>query len=150
MSNLNKEIEDALAEIDVPSDREIQKETRIKKMTITKRAQSTIIAQQTKEQWKKDTTQRRSKIADSIKEKWNQPSYREYQKKCRASRIENPETCGNFKSAIIGTNIKTGKTIRFLGANQIKEAGFDPGNVYYCISGSRKKHKGYTWKRETK
>jgi len=48
----------------------------------------------------------------------------------------------------IGTNIKTGEVVKFIGEQAMKEAGIQHANVIKCISGHRKSHKGYTWHRE--
>lgn len=55
--------------------------------------------------------------------------------------------CTNFKGAILATNIKTGKEIRFEGSTELNAAGFQNPNVYKCINGMRKSHKGHTFKR---
>ena len=54
--------------------------------------------------------------------------------------------CLRFK--IIGTNIKTGEKIMFIGAKAVNSAGFAHNAVYNCINGKRKSHKGYTWTKE--
>jgi len=48
----------------------------------------------------------------------------------------------------IGTNIKTGEVVKFIGDKAMKEAGIQHANVSKCINGLRKSHKGYTWSRE--
>jgi NUMOD3 motif len=48
----------------------------------------------------------------------------------------------------VGTNIKTGEVVKFIGEQAMKEAGIQHANVIKCISGHRKSHKGYTWHRE--
>jgi hypothetical protein len=116
----------------------------------------------------RESSEFREKISDIVKERSKDPEYRknlsikakerckdpELMSKMVESRYKtgmytDPEKAANFKSPIIGTNIKTGEEIIFYGAKQLRNAGFEPGNVYYCISGSRKKHKGYTWRRKT-
>ena len=47
---------------------------------------------------------------------------------------------------VIGTNMLTGDTIRFVCLNDCKSAGFEPSCVCYCCKGIRKSHKGYTWR----
>lgn len=51
----------------------------------------------------------------------------------------------NGKS-VIGTSIKTGETISFTCLNDCKAAGFEPSCVCNCCQGTRKSHKGYTWR----
>lgn len=48
----------------------------------------------------------------------------------------------------IGTDIKTGKTIRIIGEKAMKEAGIQHPNVIKCINGQRKSHKSCTWAKE--
>lgn len=47
---------------------------------------------------------------------------------------------------VIGTNIVTGETISFVCLNDCKSAGFQPSCVCNCCQGTRKTHKGYTWR----
>ena len=49
---------------------------------------------------------------------------------------------------VIGTNIATGETVRFVCLNDCKNAGFQPSCVCNCCQGTRKSHKGYTWRYE--
>ena len=49
---------------------------------------------------------------------------------------------------VIGTNLVTGDTIRFVCLNDCKSAGFQPSCVCNCCQGTRKSHKGYTWRYE--
>jgi hypothetical protein len=108
--------------------------------------------QQTKEnvskQWKEqDQTKRIRNVSKGITEKWKDPIHIARQKEGRKERYATPERCGNFKSPIIGTCKKTGKEIVFLGVKQLKDFGFEPGNVYACLTGNRKSTGGHTWKR---
>ena len=48
----------------------------------------------------------------------------------------------------IGTHIKTGVVVEFIGEQAMKEAGIQHANVIKCINGKRKSHKGYTWHRK--
>ena len=48
--------------------------------------------------------------------------------------------------AVIGTNIDTGETIRFVCLNDCKQVGFEPSCVCNCCQGKRHRHKGYTWR----
>ena len=48
--------------------------------------------------------------------------------------------------AVVGTNIVTGETIRFVCLNDCKSAGFQPSCVCNCCKGIRYSHKGYTWR----
>jgi len=62
----------------------------------------------------------------------------------------NPHTGkSNFKSPIVGTNLKTKETIVLSGSDEITAAGFIHSCVYLCCNGKRKKHKGFTFKRQT-
>lgn len=49
----------------------------------------------------------------------------------------------------VGTNIKTGEVVKFIGEKEMKEAGLQHANIIKCLNGERKSHKGYTWQRET-
>ena len=49
---------------------------------------------------------------------------------------------------IIGTNIDTGEEIRFSSMQEAQRNGFSSGKISLCCNGKRKKHKGYTWKKE--
>jgi hypothetical protein len=109
--------------------------------------------QRTKEnvskQWKEqDQTKRIRNVSKGITEKWKDPIHVARQKEGRKERYANPERCGNFKSIIIGTCKKTGKKIEFKGAKQMRDAGFEPGNIYSCLTGNRNSHRGYTWQRK--
>lgn len=57
------------------------------------------------------------------------------------------ENCPNFKCYIIATNIETGIETKFAGTKAIKDYGFNHGNVFACLEGTRNKHKGHTFKR---
>jgi len=48
----------------------------------------------------------------------------------------------------VGTHIKTGEVITFIGSQVLNEAGFQHANVIKCINGQRKSHKGYVWHKE--
>lgn len=47
--------------------------------------------------------------------------------------------------AVIGTCVKTGKTVEFPSTIEADRQGFDSGNVSRCCRGERNTHKGYTW-----
>lgn len=55
--------------------------------------------------------------------------------------------CVNFKGFILATNVQTGESFKFEGVAELIAAGFQNSNVYNCINGKRKTHKGYTFKR---
>jgi hypothetical protein len=55
--------------------------------------------------------------------------------------------CANFKCSIIATNIKTGIKTILSGTAEMKAAGFQNSNIFKCLSGKRKSHKGHTFKR---
>ena len=57
------------------------------------------------------------------------------------------KNCKSFKGAILAVNIETGKEIKFEGTAELNAAGFQNPNVYKCINGLRKSHKGHTFKR---
>jgi hypothetical protein len=48
----------------------------------------------------------------------------------------------------VGTDIKTGEIVKFVGFNELAAAGIQHANVIKCINGARKSHKGYTWAKE--
>lgn len=47
--------------------------------------------------------------------------------------------------AVVGTEIKTGKKIKFPVLNDVKKAGFQPSCVCACCKRKRATHGGYTW-----
>jgi hypothetical protein len=57
------------------------------------------------------------------------------------------EDCKFYKGASEGTCVKTGDIIVLKGTKAIKDAGFCEGHISSVITGKRKTHKGYTWKR---
>jgi hypothetical protein len=52
-----------------------------------------------------------------------------------------------FKGSILATNVKTGKQKTYIGNKSLEADGFDNTNVYRCINGKRKTHKGHTFSR---
>ena len=48
----------------------------------------------------------------------------------------------------IGTNILTGKVVKYIGEKEMKFAGLQHANIIKCLNGKRKSHKGYIWSRE--
>ena len=48
----------------------------------------------------------------------------------------------------VGTDIKTGDVVKFIGEKEMKKAGLQHSNIIKCLNGERKSHKGYTWHRE--
>ena len=52
-----------------------------------------------------------------------------------------------YKGPILATNIKTGEQLVLEGANDIEVKGFNRGHVSRCLLGTRKSHKGFTFKR---
>ena len=102
----------------------------------------------TKKQWKNGSKKSAiPKIKNSLKKLWNDENYRETQKKSRYEQYNVPEKTANFESPIKGTHKKTGETIIFYGAKQMKNYGFIPANIYACVNGKRNSAHGYTWKR---
>jgi hypothetical protein len=76
----------------------------------------------------------------------------EYEKKIRIKKEVDPkiaEKNPRYKGEVIGTNIETGEEIILKGTKEMVDAGFTPSKISQCISGQRKSHKGYTWRRET-
>jgi hypothetical protein len=59
------------------------------------------------------------------------------------------EGAGNpsFKGIIYATSIETGKTISLCGPKDMEAKGFSNANVYRCLQGKFKQHKGYTFTR---
>jgi len=53
----------------------------------------------------------------------------------------------NFKCSILATNIQTGENLILSGSAEMKNAGFQNSNIFKCLNGKRKSHKGYTFKR---
>lgn len=63
----------------------------------------------------------------------------------RNERASNSNTNGIRSKPVIGTCIKTGKTIEFPSTREAGRQGFDQANVARCCNGQQKAHKGYTW-----
>jgi hypothetical protein len=108
------------------------------------------VQRKVKEQWEtQDQSKRITSVSKGITSKWKDTEHIEKQRlgRAKSGQYTDPLKAANFKSPIIGTCKKTGKEIVFLGAKQLKEAGFEPGNVYNCINGIRQSTGGYTWKR---
>ena len=53
----------------------------------------------------------------------------------------------NFKCPIVATNIINGQEIILSGTAEMKKAGFQTTNIFKCLKGERKLHKGHTFKR---
>jgi hypothetical protein len=53
----------------------------------------------------------------------------------------------NFKCSILATNIQTGENLILSGSAEMKSAGFQNSNIFKCLNGKRKSHKGYRFKR---
>ena len=82
----------------------------------------------------------REMMVQYAKERWKDPEYRKMMTE-KAKRQGKQSI--NFQGAIINE-----KGERFEGKKQLEEAGYHPGNVYACINGKRKTHKGLSWWRE--
>jgi hypothetical protein len=93
----------------------------------------------------------REKMSANAKKMWHNQEIVTKIMECRRKNgmYTDPEKSGNYKGAMIGTNIETGEEIILKGGKQIKAAGFSYGNIVSCLKGERKSHKGYTWRRET-
>jgi hypothetical protein len=142
---------DIFDDLILPSDEEINKETHREnnKRAITQPDVARRKSEATKRQWADGRKNAVENIREASTKKWKDPAYRIKQEETRKlnGQYTDPVKAANFKSPIIGTCKKTGKEIVFLGAKQLKDAGFEPGNVYNCINGIRKSTGGYTWKR---
>lgn len=88
-----------------------------------------------------------SKISDTLKDKWNDKDYREMMCNARKDSYKNGEEARSVKFRVIGTNAN-GDTLVLCGNAEMKANGINPALVSQCISGTRKSHKGYTWRRE--
>lgn len=105
------------------------------------------IQRKVKEQWEtKDQSKRIGNIVTSITKLWQDPKSK--QKYLEAQK--NKTVPENYKGYYIATNIETGEEFIFNGPKEMKDAGFQPPNIYKCISGERDNHKGYTWRRVDK
>jgi hypothetical protein len=47
----------------------------------------------------------------------------------------------------LATHLKTGREIVLSGTAEMKAAGFQNSNIFKCLNGKRKSHKGYIFKR---
>lgn len=76
----------------------------------------------------------------------------EEQKKVLSNAMKGTKRCLNKQNGLkyqyVGTNIKTGETIRLVGGKPVTDAGFHMGHVSSCACGTEKSHKGYTWIKE--
>lgn len=57
------------------------------------------------------------------------------------------KNCPNFKCPILAKNIETGVEIVLSGSAEMSAAGFQSTNIFKCLSGERKTHKGHTFRR---
>ena len=96
----------------------------------------------------------KQKISEALKGPKNaaygKPKSYSVKQKIKESNLKNAlkgEKSINFKGPIIATNMQTGLEIKFFGSAELKIAGFQDTNVYKCINGKRKSHKGHTFKR---
>jgi predicted GIY-YIG superfamily endonuclease len=53
----------------------------------------------------------------------------------------------NFKCAILATCVKTGDQRILVGQQEMREAGFQHSNIFHCLAGKLKTHKGHTFTR---
>lgn len=60
------------------------------------------------------------------------------------------ENSHRFKGALIGTNIADGSVVKIYGMKDAKAKGFTYQSILQCVNKQCKKHKGYTWERETR
>jgi len=100
------------------------------------------------------TEEHKRKIGDAhrgAKSHWfGKPKSEEIKQKISNTKLKQNlrgSTCINFKGFILATNIKTGEEIKFEGVSELNAFGFQNTNVYKCLNGKRKSHKGYTFKR---
>lgn len=55
----------------------------------------------------------------------------------------------NYKGPVVATAISDGSKIVMRGVKEIRDNGFDQGNVANCLRGKAKTHKGYCFERIT-
>lgn len=169
MSNLNKEIEDALAEIDVPSDKEMIHETKY-----VKRNQNESWKASRKELAKKQATdiEFKRKASEGAKKRCQNPDdpsvkrmkdfFKDDTRRANHKVSQNtPEIKelkaknmrgkrNGFKGAFIGSCKSTGKVIKLSSPKECEDSGFNYYAINQCINGRLKSSGGYTWKREVK
>jgi hypothetical protein len=58
--------------------------------------------------------------------------------------------CSNFKCSVVATNLKTGEELILSGTAEMSDAGFQNSNIFKCLNGKRKSHKGHIFKRLVK
>jgi len=107
-------------------------------------------AQKIKEVWQQNQSERIGNISTSITSLWNDQDYANKIVSTKKQRgyYDDPTKTANFKGSVIGTCKKTGKQIILTGPAEMREAGFEPGNIYACLTGNRKSTGGYTWSRK--
>jgi hypothetical protein len=53
----------------------------------------------------------------------------------------------NYKGPVVATSVSDGSIIVMRGVKEIRDHGFDQGNVANCLRGKAKTHKGYSFER---
>lgn len=154
MSNLNKEIEDALAEIDVPSDKELRRDT----WAANVKAGATI--RNDNKEWKdaiKKSAKKRyageegkAEHARSMARRNENEQWKQANADAKRKLFSNIENHPRYAGPITGTSIKDGSKVVVRGSKDSESQGFDYASVQRVVSGFRKTYKGYTWKREEK
>ena len=97
----------------------------------------------------KHTEEHKQKMSDRFKGNKN-PMYGRYGDKNPGygkGHLRSKEKHPQFKGSIECTNILNGEKIIVTAIKEMQNAGFSPSKVYACANGTRKKHKGYTFRR---
>lgn len=75
------------------------------------------------------------------------PEWRQKKSQETSERLSDPSANSQYKGAVVGTNIETGKQIMLNGSTAIRAAGFNTSDIARCVRGDQAQHKGYTWVR---
>jgi hypothetical protein len=102
----------------------------------------------------KMTEEVKQKISKALKgaKNWayGKPKSKKVKQKIKESNLINAlkgKKSVNFKAPILAINIQTGLETKFFGTAELEIAGFQSTNVYKCVNGKRKLHKGHIFKR---
>jgi hypothetical protein len=83
-----------------------------------------------------------------IKKKFEDPEFRQRHSNGGSKRVGAGN--GRYQGVKVGTCITTGKQVRCVSNQDLKNLGFSQSKVSECINGNRKHHKGYMWTLEKK
>ena len=102
----------------------------------------------------KFTKEHKQKISDSLRgeKNWGFGKPKSDAAKQKASQTQKAKNligvnAVNFKCSVLATNLKTGEESILSGTAEMSDAGFQNSNIFKCLNGKRKSHKGHIFKR---